>query len=88
MSYIYIIYMKIVFSNNCHSKIIWKCNFLDAVSLIGNILMTMIHTCVSLSEGRLQTQVIKFSFLGPLEFIVNVKFSAEVLRVTEIMLRI
>jgi len=39
----YIIYIKIVFINNCRPKIIRSYNFLDSVvRLIGNILMTML----------------------------------------------
>jgi type II secretory pathway component PulM len=44
--------------------------------------------CVSVSEGKVQTQIVAISFLDLLEFIAIVKFVTEVLSVTEIMLRL
>jgi hypothetical protein len=42
-----IIYIKIVFCNNCRSKVIWSCNFLDdCVLLSGNNLMTLFNEFV------------------------------------------
>jgi hypothetical protein len=39
----YINYMKIVYSNNCRSKITWSYNFFDDVWLIVNDLMTVFN---------------------------------------------
>jgi len=45
-------------------------------------------SCLALSEGELQTQVVAISFFYVLEIIANVKFVSEVLSVTEIMLHL
>jgi len=50
--------------------------------------MIRVFSCLALSEGELQTQVVAISFFYVLEIIANVKFVSEVLSVTEIMLHL